>query len=209
MTRRFSTLAATALLAAGLAGCTGLGEPPPDMALFDLGSSAPLALDNAHRPASVDVRAPSWLTTSAMQYRLAYADPQRRLAYGESRWAATPAEMLMVALDRALRVPGAGDSGCRLRVELDEFAQVFSAADASELRIAVRATLLPSRGETPVAGRDLAVGVATRSADAHGGVAAAQGAVRELAAELGNWLAALDPSAAQGLNGGAGCRASK
>lgn len=32
--------------------------------------------------------------TPAMQYRLAYAEPERRQAYAGSRWAAVPAELI-------------------------------------------------------------------------------------------------------------------
>ena len=200
---RLSALAAFSLL---LAGCGALGAPPVAQALFDLGAVDAVAMDAGQRPVSVEVRAPSWLTTSAMQYRLGYADPQRRLAYGESRWVAPPAEMLALALDRALLAPGNGGSGCRLRVQLDELVQVFDTETRSRVLISARASLLPQRGETPVAGRDVAVQVAAPSADAPGGVAATREAVRRLAGELAAWITTLDPSDGQRLNGGAGCR---
>ncbi len=206
MLKRLTPLFARCTLAAALGGCAGLGTPPNDLALFDLGLADPVPVNGVARPSSVEVRAPSWLTTSAMQYRLAYAEPLRRQTYAQSRWAATPAEMLTRALDRALLVPGAEHSGCRLRVELDEFAQVFDSAERSHVLIAARATLLPQRGESPVAGRDLNLRVPAEPADAQGGVLAARAATRALAAELGTWFESLDPGGTAGLNGRAACR---
>jgi cholesterol transport system auxiliary component len=43
-----------------------------------------------------------------MQYRLAYAQATRRQAYVESRWAAQPAQLVELALKRAIRTGEAG-----------------------------------------------------------------------------------------------------
>jgi cholesterol transport system auxiliary component len=206
MTRTLTRLAAAGACAVLLSACGGLGKPPIEQALFDLGVAEPLAMTGDRRPVALEVRAPSWLTTSAMQYRLSHVDPQRRLAYGQSRWVAPPAEMLTLALDRALLAPGNGGSGCRLRIHLDELLQVFDSNQHSHVRLSARASLLPQRGETPVAGRDVAVQVAALSADAQGGVAATRTAVRQLAGELAAWLDGLDPSGGPGLNDGVRCR---
>lgn len=206
MLRKLSQLSMFAVSAVLLTACGALGVQPADQALFDLGPAEAVVMAAERRPVSVEVRAPSWLTTSAMQYRLAYADPQRRLAYGESRWVAPPAEMLALALDRALLAPGNDGSGCRLRVQLDEFVQVFDTPARSRVLISARASLLPQRGETPVAGWDVAVALPAPSADAQGGVAATREAVHGLAGKLADWIAELDPLDVQRLNGGAGCR---
>jgi cholesterol transport system auxiliary component len=50
-----------------------------------------------------------------MQYRLAYAQATRRQAYVESRWAAQPAQLVELALKRAIRTGEAGlaaPAGC-------------------------------------------------------------------------------------------------
>jgi len=194
------------LLPVLLAGCATLGAVPAAQTVFDLGMPEAVMLEAGKRPVAVELRAPSWLATSAMQYRLRYAEPQRRRAYAESRWVAPPAEMLALALDRTLLAPDSAASGCRLRVHLDEWIQVFHDPTRSDLRIAVRASLLPARGETPVAGRNFAVEAAAPTADAAGGAAAARQAVQRLASELAAWLMTLDPSDGQRLNDGSRCR---
>ncbi|THF66129.1 hypothetical protein E6C76_04535 [Pseudothauera nasutitermitis] len=209
MIRRLSaplTRLAPLALAAVLAGCAGFGAPPRDLARLDLGLQEPVSISAAARPTGVEVRAPSWLTTSAQQYRLTYADALQRQAYTETRWAAPPAEMLTRALEQALQPAGETQGHCRLRVELDEFIQVFESPASSHQLLAARAMLLPQRGETPLAGRDLQLRVPADSADARGGALAARAAVGRLTAELGNWLEGLDPKAIGRLNGGMACR---
>lgn len=197
---------APTLLPVLLAGCAALGAPPAAQTVFDLDMPDAVVLEAGKRPVAVELRAPSWLASSAMQYRLRYAEPQRRLAYAESRWVAPPAEMLALALDRTLLTSGSAGSGCRLRVHLDEWIQVFHDPARSDVRIAVRASLLPVRGETPVTGRNFTVEAATPTADAAGGAAAAQQALQRLVSELAGWLMTLDPSDGQRLNDESWCR---
>ena len=126
---RFLTPSAGLLMVALLAACTGLPKVAPSYAVHDFGGPEPVAARSLGFPLrNVEVVVPPWLASTAMQYRLAYAQATRRQAYVESRWAAQPAQLVELALKRAIRTGEAGAGGaCRLRVELDEFAQVFDA----------------------------------------------------------------------------------
>jgi cholesterol transport system auxiliary component len=180
------------LAALALAGCVPNNVRQNEAAVFDFGAGA--AGWSAPALRRLDVAAPSWLGTRAMQYRLAYGDANRRLAYADSRWAAPPAELLERALRRRAVDAGAqAPSNCRLRIELDEFVQVFDTAQASRQLIAVRARLL-SRGEQPLAARAFAVELPAGD-DARGGVVATAAAVQELGDRLAAWVAAEAPAA--------------
>lgn len=137
----------------------------------------------------IEVQSPTWLDTTAMQYRLAYADQARRQAYAESRWVAPPAKLLEHRLkQRLLPVSMGGQAaGCRLRIELDEFVQVFDAPDSSRALLEMRATLLPPRAQIPLAGRSFRLAPAA-GADARAGAAAFAAASMQLGEEIGTWL---------------------
>ena len=182
------------LIAALLAGCTGLPKVAPAYAVHDFGGPDPVAARSPGVPLrGLEVVAAPWLASTAIQYRLAYAQPTRRQAYVASRWAAQPAQLVELALKRAVRTGGeAGTSGaCRLRVELDEFAQVFDEAAASRGVVEARAFLLAPRSDQIVASRGFSLARPAPSADALGGVAALRGGVRQMGVELSDWLEAL------------------
>jgi cholesterol transport system auxiliary component len=196
------------LLAVLSAGCVGAGRSPSPMAVYDLGPPAnvqPAAIGYPLRSLAVD--APSWLESPAMQYRLLYADPARLASYGESRWAARPAELLEQTLGRAVGEGGQGAGpGCRLAVDLDEFVQSFHSPTESEAVIEVRVRLLPPRGEGTLAARNFSIARPAAAADARAGVEAFRAAAQDLGTAVREWLAMLDRAERQDLNIGRICR---
>jgi cholesterol transport system auxiliary component len=172
------------LIAFLLAGCIG-NVRQTATATLDLGSA-----EVAWRPASLPLRgvgvfAPAWLGTSALQYRLLYSDPARRMAYTESRWAAPPGDLVERMLNR--QTPAQG-GGCRLRLDLDELAQVFDTPQASRTLLDARASLVAPNGDAVLLRKAFSIARPAPTADARGGVAAAAAAVQALGGELGAWL---------------------
>ncbi len=159
-----------------LAGCGGAAAPEPRS--YDLGLDAPAAKLSGARIGAVRGVAP--FDGTDMQYRLAYRNAAEVSSYANSRWAATPAELFRKQLQRA-----AADGGkCVLAVEIQEFTQIFSAKDASEARLELRATL--SSG----ASKQVSVAEANAGADAEGGAAALARASNRAIGELGTWISA-------------------
>jgi cholesterol transport system auxiliary component len=184
-------VAALALMACGV-----LPKGAPNFTLHDLGP-LPAASERSVGLAirSVEVVPAPWLASTAMQYRLAYVQVTERQAYMNSRWAAQPGQLLEVLLRRALRAKAAGGkvSGCRLRVDLDEFVQVFDGQSASRGVIDVRAALLAPRTDQLLAVKGFSIALAAPSADAEGGVAALRDGVAKLDEEVLAWLDGLAP----------------
>lgn len=196
---RGPALAASLLLAFALGGCA-LPAKPQRPALYDFGPgplSAPAAAP-ATRPALLlaEVEAPAALDSGALLYRLAYADVQQLRPYAQARWTMPPAQLLRQRLREALSrqrpVLNAGEGGASLllRVELDEFSQLFEAPERSQGLVRLRASLVET-----ATGRDQLLAqktvVAQRpaaSADAPGGVRALTEAADAAVAELVNWL---------------------
>lgn len=178
-----------------LAGCFGGSGTRPIPANYDL-SSAPMAPDSGPPGIlrQVEVGAPAWLDTTAMQYRLAYADKARREVYAGSRWVAAPAGLLEQQLKQRLLGGGSlriQSAGCRLRVELDEFVQVFTAPETSQVVVEARAALLAPRAETFLARQRFRV-VQAAGADARSGAQALDAAARQFGEEIVNWLGRVD-----------------
>jgi cholesterol transport system auxiliary component len=189
-----------------LAACAGSGTKAPDIARYDLGIAPIGGGTQVLTVRSVEFGVPSWLATPAMQYRLSYADAGRRENYAASRWAAPPAELLEVALRRRL-IAGTGDAGnagCRLRFELDEFVQVFDAVKESRAVIDGRILVLAPRGDQILARRHLNLSKAAPTADSQGGVAAFVGLTEQINRDTASWLAKLavdDPGLGQRCRG--------
>lgn len=196
--RGFKKLHALAvLIVAGslLGGCASVPGKTTAPQIFELGM--PTEGQAARFPlGAIEVSAPSWLASGAMQYRLEYERPAQRRSYGASRWASPPAEMLERFIARSLAgpiVPGAAVSRCRLRVELDDFVQTFSATTESAGLIQARVLLLPARGDTVLASRFVQSRTVAPTPDAAGGVIAQQSAATEVAKDLALWLEGLEP----------------
>lgn len=146
------------LLATVLTACVAAAPAPP-ATTYDFGLSAPSIAVDAPLPGALaiaDVTAPGWLASDGIIYRLAYDNAARPEIYSQSRWAAPPTELLGQRLKQRLAglVAGGLTDGTSnvaadyvLRVELQEFSQVFDARDRSRAIVRARATLIdPRRG---------------------------------------------------------------
>ena len=91
-----------------LAACASQGKGTADIAIYDLaGANAPsAAVAAAHAGLALELRLPVWLDSTAIVYRLAYADPQRVHRYargplGRAAFAAVAAAAAAVVGDSA------------------------------------------------------------------------------------------------------------
>jgi cholesterol transport system auxiliary component len=143
------------------------------------------------------VSAPAWMDNSGIYYRLAYQDAARPQAYALSRWVMSPAALLGQRLRASIaRASAAGvfvpADGVRadhtLRLELEEFSQVFDAVDKSHAVLRLRATLIRQRDI--VAQQDFNIDHAAATPNAEGGVRALIAASDAAGERLVEWLAA-------------------
>ncbi|MFM1980043.1 MAG: hypothetical protein RLZ68_1308 [Pseudomonadota bacterium] len=207
-TARFCiNLSAVALLLT-LAGC-GVMQAPARPAVYDFGPGAVVSAElasaataQAARPTALlltDVETTPALDTTAVLFRLTYADAQQLRPYAQARWSMPPAQLLRQRLretlgqQRHVLSPGegvaAGQGSVTLRIALEEFSQLFESESASVGLVRLRATLSQSAAvgaDRLLAQRSFVVQRPSSTADATGGVraltAAADGAIAELAA---------------------------
>lgn len=188
---RLTGLAALAMLTT-LGGCASFGVVPEPFSIYDIGPQGDAPIPVAVPLADIDAVAPSWLSSSAMQYRLVPEHPLERRAYTNSRWAGMPSEMVRIVVGRVIQAkPASNGSGCRLRVSVDEFIQRFDSVTTSAAVIELRASLLAPRTDAVLAQQAFAVEVPAPSADAAGGVVAMRAGVNQLAVDTARWLESL------------------
>ena len=184
-------------------GACSLGSAQKDAApAYDLGA-APVAAAGATRIRGSllvhTVVAPSWLDSYSIVYRLNYQDAARQLTYAGSRWAAPVATLLTQRLRAQLAAASEGgilsvaDSAradYALRIELDDFSQVFDTAEKSRGVIVARASIVNVARRTLQAQKTFTITQAAPSANAEGGVRALADGSAELIDAVTAWAAA-------------------
>lgn len=206
MTRRTHALALAAALL--LAACSALPSKPVQRTLYDLGPLAPASAAAAPSTAALvlpDVEPSGTLDTTALLYRLGYSDSHALRPYAYARWTASPAQLvgqrLRAILGRERPVLDASSAAALsrrggttappvLRVELEEFSQLFDSTTASRGVLRLRCTLLETTaaGERLIAQRTFEVERPAPTADASGGVRALAEATDAAADQIGSWL---------------------
>ena len=223
-------------VSAVLAGCSALPDKPVRPTVYDFGPGA-VASQPANRMAPLptlaldEVQASAALDSTAVLYRLAYADAQALRPYAQARWSMAPAQLLRqrlrehLGLRRAVLNSGEGSASggpvaavatvamgatspnsttssattsattsatppVLLRVELEEFSQLFESPSASTglLRLRATALLASPQGEKLLGQRSFIVQRPAPSADAAGGVRALTAATDAVVQEIDLWL---------------------
>jgi cholesterol transport system auxiliary component len=193
----------TAALVAGaalLAGCASGGKSPANNALYDFGPAAnPITATAAAQvvPAVVvtDVTGNAAFDTERMFYRLNYADALQARPYANSRWSATPLQLLTQRFKSRLaqtgmKVLSATDAAAGiplLRIDVDDFTHTFDSTTASYGQLVLRASLF--QGHTLVDQRTFSRKVSANTADAGGGARALAQATDTVAADMAAWNA--------------------
>ncbi len=203
-----------------LLGLTGCSLPKAGVAplVFDFGPGtlqSPAATQALALPALAlaEVQASPALEGTALLYRLTYSDAQQLQPYALARWSMPPAQLVRQRLlerlgwQRALLLPGDVGPGTAaaavgastrqappalrtLRVELEEFSQLFDTPTHSSGLLRLRATLVQAvaAGEQLVAQRSFVVLRPAPTPDASGGVRALTAATDAAAQEIEAWL---------------------
>jgi cholesterol transport system auxiliary component len=165
------------------------------MAVYDFGVPVGrMAGDDGWSRMALEIKAPGWFDSVNIQYRLVYEDPLKLRNYAGSRWAGTPAQLLGQRLRQQLGVAGATSNtavDCLLRLDLQEFSQVFDTPQSSRAVLQGSVSVLDAKRRI-VATKPLAIAQPAASADARGGVTALVNASDELGRQLAAWLNELD-----------------
>jgi cholesterol transport system auxiliary component len=193
-------LRATLLLSLAVLAACAIPQARDGIASYDFGLPRPDKEANPRLQQDLVVAAltaPAWMDNAGIYYRLAYQDATRPQAYAQSRWVMPPAALLGQSLrasiaranKAAVFTPADGvRADYTLRLELEEFSQVFDAADKSRAVVRLRASLIRNRGV--VAQQGFSIERAAATPNAEGGVRALIAASDEAGNGLIDWLAA-------------------
>ena len=144
-----------------------------------------------------DINAPSTLDSNAMLYRLEYDNAQLLRPYAQHHWSMPPAQLFAQRIKSRIAAAGGTVVGAAdgvadlaiLRIELDEFSQIFTSTTQSQARMAVRVSLI--KRNKLIAQQYFAIGTASASADASGGAKAMQITADQSISSILNWLQTL------------------
>lgn len=194
--------AALAALAAGslLAACAGQPAALTDVR-YDLGPATATASTTSTASTTgtlpplrvLAVIAPSSLDNDGFRYRVGYAS-QQSARYATSHWTTSPARLLTQRLRAALASRVSVLTGAdavvapMLRVDLDQFEQVFDSKTESSGVVSARATLIED-GKV-IGQRSFRARAPASTPDAAGGARALAVASDELIGQISAWLSA-------------------
>lgn len=193
-----------------LAACSALPQKPAPVARYDFGPQAPQTAGTG-TPANTmplilaNVRAAGVPDAStAIHYRLAYADVRELRPYTQARWtmqfdqliqqrvrdALSQQRAVVLGDDGAMQSLHRGVSPAMLRLDVEEFDQVFESTTSSYGALRLRATLteVTPKGERWLAQQVFAAKQPAATADAAGGAAAMGAATDQVAQQLDAWL---------------------
>jgi len=159
------------------------------LAIYDLGPpAAALLADERKMPLAVEVRAPLWMDSLGVNYRLLYVDASGLHEYSRVRWAGPPAQLIQQRLMQQLDLSptGLARSRCVLRVEISEFTQIFVSPGSSKGVLRGRVRWL-DQARHQLAEVDLDIEKVADSQDSHGGIGALRATVEQLAIDLQAW----------------------
>lgn len=187
-----------------LGGCTSVARQNAFPQRYALGPAAsqiappPQAQPRRMTLQVARVEMPAWLRGEGMYYRLDYGNRQRVAAYADSAWVAPPAEMLqqlvrnMLAADGTWHAVVGPGSDARaqfiLRVDVEDFSQVFTSPQTSFGVLDAAATLVDAHNAKVIAQRSFHLRIAAPSADAAGGAAALGATSQDFTRQLQAWL---------------------
>jgi cholesterol transport system auxiliary component len=195
--QRTTYLLTLTVVAWALTACA-VPTPPTAKTIYDFGPvsrTAPAGNTMATSPplALAEIEASPALDSTAVQYRFAYANAQELRPYTLARWSMPPALLVQQRVRSALEAhgpvltPGEASPAFTLKLELEEFSQLFEAPDRSRGVLKLRATLL--KGAALAAQRSFSASADAPTADVAGGALALSRATDQAATQLAEWVA--------------------
>ncbi len=171
--RHFILLLVSGLLLSNLAACVGINKSRQNLSIYDFGLSVSSESDQqiASKIMFEQPLAAESLNHNKIRYRLNFQDPLRVFFYAESRWAATPSELLSGKLSKMINLTK-NPMNCSMELKIEAFDHVFQTTTASEGVVQLSALLVERKSRKVVSNQLITESAASASPNAQGGTAA-------------------------------------
>ena len=165
--RHFILLLASGLLLSNLAACVGMNKARQTTNIYDFGLSVTSEINQqiASKILFEQPVAAESLNHNKIRYRLNYQDPLRVFFYAESRWAATPSELLSSKLTKMVNLTNK-PMNCSLELKIEAFDHVFQTATASEGIVQLSALLVEKKSRKVISSQLITESAASASPNA-------------------------------------------
>lgn len=184
----FIFLFAVGLTLSSLVACVSINKTKQNIAVYDFGLSLP---SEGNQQISSNLRleepiAVASLNHHKIRYRLNYQNPARVFFYAESRWAATPSELLSNKLSQMINIVKTSKT-CILKIQIETFDHVFQTAASSDGIVQLNAVAIEKKSQMIIASQLMTESVASSSPDAKGGTIALQQASENALKKVISW----------------------
>jgi cholesterol transport system auxiliary component len=181
------------LMISTLSACLGINKTKQNMAVYDFGLSVPSEGNQSENNQQIISKisldepvAAESLQQNKIRYRLNYQNPLRVFYYTESRWAATPAELLSSKLSKMVKI-AKNPMTCSLKLKIEAFDHVFQTSSVSEGFVQLSVSLIEKKSKKIISSQLITESVTSASPSAQGGAAALQQASENVLKKVINW----------------------
>lgn len=181
-------LLTSSLFISTLVACVGINKTKQNIAVYDFGLTVP-SENNQQITSKIILEEPvsiASLNHNKIRYRLNYQNPSRIFFYTESRWAATPSELLSNMLSKTVNV-ARNPMTCSLKLKIEAFDQVFQTPSASEGFVQLSVFLIEKKSQKIISSQLITESVKSTSPNAEGGTVALQQASENTLKKVINW----------------------
>ena len=186
-------LLSVSLIISSLSACVSLNKTKPNVAIYDFGLSVPSEGNQSESNQQLTLKiwldepvAAESLNHNKIRYRLHYQNPLRVFYYTESRWAATPAELISSKLSKMVNV-AKNSMTCSLKLKIEAFDHVFQTPSASEGYVQLSVSLIEKKSKKIISSQLITESVTSTSSNVQGGTVALQKASENALKKVINW----------------------
>jgi cholesterol transport system auxiliary component len=178
----------TSLFISTLVACVDIKTTKQNIAIYDFGLSG--SLNSSQQITSKLLLetpvAEASLNHNKIRYRLNYQSPSRVFFYTESRWAATPIELLSSKLSKMINFTQT-PKNCSLKLKIEAFDHIFQTTTESAGIVQLSALVVERKTKKIISSQNFTESALSLTPNAQGGTTAISQAVESSVKKVIDW----------------------